>query len=56
MTKTEQRCYKMNRRDFLRVLLFGTILSLFGKQVQAEKKPDTMKLKEAMFWRKLDNE
>lgn len=46
----------MNRRDFLRILLFGTIFSLFGKKVKAEKKPDTKKLKEAMFWRKLDNE
>jgi len=46
----------MKRRDFLRILLFGAIFSLFGKQVKAEKKPDTMKLKEAMFWRKIDNE
>jgi len=46
----------MKRRDFLRILLFGTIFSLFGKQVKAEKRPDAMKLKEAMFWRKLDNE
>jgi hypothetical protein len=46
----------MKRRDFLRMLLFGAIFSLFGRYVKAEKKPDTIKLKEAMFWRKLDNE
>lgn len=45
----------MKRRDFLRILLFGGILSLFGKKVKAEKKPEN-NLREAMFWRKLDNE
>jgi hypothetical protein len=46
----------MKRRDFLRMLLFGAIFSLFGKHVKAGKKPDTIRLKEAMFWRKIDNE
>jgi hypothetical protein len=46
----------MNRRKFLKLVLLGGIFSLFGKQVKAEKRPDAMKLKEAMFWRKLDNE
>jgi len=43
----------MKRRDFLRVLLFGGFFSLFSKKVKAEKKPEN-KLKEAMFWKRLD--
>ncbi len=47
----------MKRREFLRLLLLGGILSLFGKKVKAEKKnEDTDGLKEAMFWRRLDDE
>jgi hypothetical protein len=45
----------MNRRDFLRLFLLGVFFSLFGKKVKAEKKTEK-KLKEAMFWRRLDNE
>jgi hypothetical protein len=47
----------MNRRDFLRMLLLGGIFSLFTKKIMAEKKPETKsenKLKEAMFWKRLD--
>jgi len=44
----------INRRKFLKLILLGGIFSFFGKRVKAEKKPDTIKLKEAMFWRKLD--
>ena len=49
------RVYGVNvkRRDFLRLFLLGGIFSLFGKKVKAEKKPEN-KLKEAMFWRRLD--
>ena len=43
----------MKRRDFLRILLIGGILSLFRKRAIAEKKPEK-NLKEAMFWRRLD--
>ena len=43
----------MKRRDFLKFFLLGGIFSLFGKKVKAEKKPEN-KLKEAMFWRRLD--
>jgi hypothetical protein len=43
----------MKRRDFLRILLLGGILTVFGKKVKAGKKPEH-ELKEAMFWRKLD--
>jgi hypothetical protein len=48
---------KMNRRDFLRALILGAIFSIFAKKVLAEKKPETKpepKLKEAMFWKRLD--
>jgi len=44
---------QIKRRDFIRFILAGSILTLFGKQVRAEKKPEN-NLKEAMFWRKLD--
>jgi hypothetical protein len=51
---TEERKGKMmKRRDFLKFFLLGGIFSLFGKKVKAEKKPEN-KLKEAMFWRRLD--
>jgi hypothetical protein len=43
----------INRRDFLRLFLLGGIFSLFTKKVKAEKKPEN-KLKEAMFWKRLD--
>jgi hypothetical protein len=43
---------KMKRRDFMKIFLLG-IFSLFTKKVNAEKKPEN-KLKEAMFWRKID--
>lgn len=42
----------MKRRDFMKIFLLG-IFSLFTKKVNAEKKPEN-KLKEAMFWRKID--
>lgn len=45
----------MERRDFLRIGLIGLILSLFGQRVKAEEEPEE-KLKEAMFWRNIDNE
>jgi hypothetical protein len=45
----------MKRRDFLRIALLSAIFSLFGKNVMAEKKPE-QPLKEAMFWRRLDDE
>jgi len=45
----------MNRRKFLKLVLLGGIFSLFSRKVKAERKPE-QKLKEAMFWRKLDNE
>ena len=43
----------MKRRDFLKFFLLGGIFSLFSKKVKAEKKPEN-KLKEAMFWKRLD--
>jgi hypothetical protein len=45
----------MKRRDFLKIALLSAIFSLFGKKVKAEEKPE-QPLKEAMFWRKLDDE
>ena len=46
----------MKRREFLRTLLLGIALSLFGKKVKAEKKDDDANgVKEAMFWRRLDD-
>ncbi len=45
----------MKRRDFLRTALLRVIFSLFGKKVKADKKPEHP-LKEAMFWRRLDDE
>jgi len=45
----------MNRRKFLKLIVLGGIFSLFSRKVEAERKPE-QKLKEAMFWRKLDNE
>jgi hypothetical protein len=45
----------MKRRDFLRTALLGVIFSLFAKKVKADKKPERP-LKEAMFWRRLDDE
>jgi hypothetical protein len=46
----------MKRREFLRLLLLSGILSLFGMKVKAVKDGDTDGVKEAMFWRRLDNE
>jgi len=47
----------MKRREFLRLLLLGTVFSLFGKKVKADKEDDdTIGGKEAMFWRRLDDE
>lgn len=45
----------MKRRDFLRIALLSVIFSLFVKKVKADKKPE-QPLKEAMFWRRLDDE
>jgi hypothetical protein len=45
----------MKRRDFLRLSLLSVLAGIFGKKVMAAKKPE-QKLKEAMFWRKLDEE
>jgi hypothetical protein len=45
----------MERREFLRIGLISLILSLFGKRIKAEEKPEEA-LKEAMFWRSLDDE
>jgi hypothetical protein len=46
----------MKRREFLRLLLLSGLLSLFGMKVKAGKDEDTDCVKEAMFWRRLDNE
>jgi hypothetical protein len=46
----------MKRREFLRLLLLSGVLSLFGMKVKAEKDKDIDGVKEAMFWRRLDNE
>jgi hypothetical protein len=46
----------MKRREFLRLLLLSGVLSLFGMKVKAVKAEDTDGMKEAMFWRRLDNE
>jgi len=43
----------MKRRDFLRIFLLGGLLSIFSKKAIAEKKSEH-KLKEAMFWRRVD--
>jgi hypothetical protein len=43
----------MKRRNFLKTLLLGIILLLFGKKAEAEKKPENH-LTMAMFWRKVD--
>jgi hypothetical protein len=43
----------IKRRHFLRTLLLGSILFLFGKKVRAEKKPENH-LTMAMFWKKID--
>jgi len=45
----------MKRRDFLRLSLLSVLAVMFNKKALAEKKPE-QKLKEAMFWRKLDEE
>jgi hypothetical protein len=47
----------MKRREFMRLLLLGGIFGLFGRKVKAENKSkDPNRLKEAMFWRRLDDE
>jgi hypothetical protein len=43
----------MKRRNFLKTLLLGVVLFLFGKKAGAEKKSDTH-LTMAMFWKKID--
>ena len=43
----------MKRRHFLKTLLLGGVLFLFGKKAGAEKKPKTH-LTMAMFWKKAD--
>jgi hypothetical protein len=43
----------ITRRKFLRLFCMGTFFSLFSKKVKAEVKKEG-KLKEAMFWRRLD--
>jgi hypothetical protein len=43
----------MKRREFLKTLLLGSILALFGKKANAARKQEH-KLKEAMFWKRLD--
>jgi hypothetical protein len=45
----------MKRREFLRLFIFGAFLALFGKKVKAGKNRGE-NLKEAMFWRRLDDE
>ena len=47
----------MKRRDFLRIFILGGIFSLFSRKVIAENKAEKKqehKLKEAMFWKRLD--
>ncbi len=47
----------MKRRDFLKIFLLGGIFSLFSRKVGAENKAEKKqehKLKEAMFWKRLD--
>lgn len=51
---TEYDLKILKRRDFLRVFLLGGIFSFFGRKIQAEQKPEE-KLKEAMFWHRLDS-
>jgi hypothetical protein len=46
----------MKRREFLRLLLLGGLLSLFGGEAKAAKDEDIEGVKEAMFWRRLDDE
>ncbi|MDQ7786605.1 MAG: hypothetical protein RDU01_03275 [Thermodesulfovibrionales bacterium] len=43
----------MTRRIFLKFFCLGTFFSLFSRKVKAEVKKER-KLKEAMFWRRLD--
>jgi len=43
----------MKRREFLKLCLSGAFLALFSKKSKAEKKSEH-KLKEAMFWKRLD--
>jgi hypothetical protein len=43
----------MKRRHFLKTLLSGAVLFLFGKKARAEKKPENH-LTMAMFWKKAD--
>jgi hypothetical protein len=43
----------MKRRHFLKTLLSGIILFLFGKRAGAEKKPGHH-LTMALFWKKAD--
>ena len=42
----------MERRAFLRILLVGSLLSIFRKKAGAEKKPDKA-LHEAMYWKRV---
>lgn len=44
----------LKRRDFLCMFLLGGVFSFFSRKVQAEQKPEE-KLKEAMFWHRLDS-
>jgi hypothetical protein len=43
----------MKRRYFLKLLLLGSFFSFFSKKASAVRKPP-MKLKEALFWKKVD--
>jgi len=45
----------MERRDFLRLGLISLLLSLFSKDAKAEER-SVEPLKEAMFWRSLEDE
>ena len=41
----------MTRRDFFRFFIIGGLLSLLGKKIKLESKPQ-----KAMFWRKINED
>ena len=45
----------MKRRHFLKLLLLGSFFSFLSKKVLAVQRP-AKKLKEAMFWKRVENE
>lgn len=45
---------KMRRREFLKIILTGAFFPLLAKKAFSENKYD-VKLKKAMFWKKVDS-